>query len=108
MYPGYRLYTRPEGKSGGHGIGWSEVWLADFSHRNLLEIMHCSLYKMLQKMRVESYCACCEVVIKSHAFMAACAFDDVWSLRAVATAQMIVHSCSLTHTRSRSQQVGKR
>jgi len=21
---GYRLYTRPEGKSGGHGIGWSE------------------------------------------------------------------------------------
>lgn len=22
---GYYSYTRPEGKSGGHGIGWSEV-----------------------------------------------------------------------------------
>jgi hypothetical protein len=22
---GFRLYTRPEGKSGGHGVGWSEI-----------------------------------------------------------------------------------
>jgi hypothetical protein len=22
---GYRTYTRPEGKSGGHGVGWSEI-----------------------------------------------------------------------------------
>jgi len=22
---GFRTYTRPEGKSGGHGVGWSEV-----------------------------------------------------------------------------------
>ena len=22
---GFRTYTRPEGKSGGHGVGWSEI-----------------------------------------------------------------------------------
>jgi len=22
---GFRFYTRPEGKSGGHGVGWSEI-----------------------------------------------------------------------------------
>ena len=24
VWPGFRIYTRPEGKGGGHGVGWSE------------------------------------------------------------------------------------
>jgi hypothetical protein len=34
---GFRLYTRPEGKSGGHGVGWSEIPPYSFRVHNTWE-----------------------------------------------------------------------
>jgi hypothetical protein len=34
---GFRNYTRPEGKSGGHGVGWSEITPYTFKARGCWE-----------------------------------------------------------------------